>query len=185
MTMRTVQFLCAALLMPALLSAQDRLASRNGEISFLAGTSIEDVSALNRKVTSVFIPSTGAIEFAALIKAFEFKRALMEEHFNENYMESNTFPKAMFKGKLVPATGEDLAKAGAHEVGVEGDLTIHGVTQHISGKGQLIVAEDGTTKALCDFEVKPEDYGIKIPGLVRDKIAERAQVKVRIDYTKL
>ncbi|MGV9012987.1 MAG: YceI family protein [Flavobacteriales bacterium] len=185
MNIRTFQFLCAALLLPALLSAQVRLASRNGEISFLAGTSIEDVSALNRKVTSVFIPSTGAIEFAALIKAFEFKRALMEEHFNENYMESNTFPKAIFKGKLVPATGEDLTKPGTHEVAVVGDLTIHGVTQQIAAKGQLITAADGTAKAQCEFEVKPEDYGIKIPGLVRDKIAERAQVKVRIDYTKL
>ncbi len=172
------------LLLPACLHAQQRLASRNGEISLFAGTSLEDISAVNNKVTSVFLPSTGEIEFAALIKAFEFKRSLMQEHFNEDYLESNSFPKAIFKGKLVAATGDDLTRPGIHQVIAKGDLTLHGVTRQIEQKAQLTTSADGTAEARCDFEVKPEDYGVAIPSLVRDKIAERVQIKVRIHYTK-
>lgn len=175
----------ALLLLPALASAQDRFAARTGEISFFSSTPMEDISAVNHKVTSVYVPSTGAIEFAALIKAFEFEKALMQEHFNENYMESNTFPKSTFKGKVVPAAGDDLTKPGRHEVTVEGDLTMHGVTKAISEKGIITTAADGTMQAESDFTVKPEDYGIKIPGVVRGKIAEQITVKVRIPYTKL
>ncbi len=82
----------ALLLLPALTFAQDRLAARNGEISFFSSTPMENISAVNHKVTSVYVPSTGAIEFAALIKAFEFEKALMQEHFNENYMEQQHLP---------------------------------------------------------------------------------------------
>jgi hypothetical protein len=185
--MRTIQKLLGTmlLLLPIAISAQDRLASRNGEISFFSSTPMEDISAVNRKVTSVYVPSTGAIEFAALIKAFEFEKALMQEHFNENYMESNAFPKAVFKGKLIAGAHDDPTKAGTHEVSAEGDLTIHGITQHVREKAQLEVAADGTIKARSDFALKPEDYGITIPGVVRAKIAEQVQVKVRLEYSKL
>jgi hypothetical protein len=92
---------------------------------------------------------------------------------------------AIFKGKVSPAKGDDLSKAGTHAVIVDGDLTMHGVTQHITVKGTLTTATDGSVKAQSDFEVKPEDYGIKVPGVVRAKIAEMVQVKVRLEYTKL
>lgn len=175
----------ALLLLPAFTFAQDRFAARNGEISFFSSTPMEDISAVNHKVTSVYEPSTQKIVFTALIKAFEFEKALMQEHFNENYMESSTFPKSTFEGKVIPAAGEDLAKPGQHAVTVEGDLTMHGVTKHVTEKGTITVNADGTMKAESDFNVKPEDYGIKIPGVVRGKIAEQIAVKVRIPYAKL
>lgn len=186
-TMKTLRHLLniALFLLPLLLAAQDKLASRNGEITFFSSTPMEDITAVNRKATSVFVPATGDIQFAALIKAFEFEKALMQEHFNENYMESNTFPKAIFKGKVVPAKGDDLSGPGVHMATVDGDLTMHGITQHITVNATLTTAGDGKVKAQCDFEVKPEDYGITVPGVVRAKIAEQVQVKVRLDYTKL
>ncbi|MEO5584009.1 MAG: YceI family protein [Flavobacteriales bacterium] len=175
----------AILLLPSMAMAQDKYGTRNGEISFFSSTPMEDISAINTKVATVFVPATGTIEFSALIKAFEFQKALMQEHFNENYMESATFPKATFKGKLVPAEGDDMMKAGTHPVAIEGVLTVHGVAKPMKSNGTLEVADDGTVKAMCDFDIKPEDHGITIPGVVRAKIAETINAKVRITLSKL
>lgn len=178
--------ICAAiLLLPSIATAQDKYGTRNGEISFFSSTPMEDISAINTKVASVLVPATGAIEFSALIKAFEFEKALMQEHFNENYMESATFPKATFKGKLVPVENDDLLQPGTHPVNVEGTLTIHGVAKPIKAKGTVVVAEDGTIDATSDFDIKPEDHDITIPGVVRAKIAEMITAKVRVTYSKL
>ncbi|MBS1545792.1 MAG: YceI family protein [Bacteroidetes bacterium] len=173
------------LLLPTLLAAQTNYATRTGEISFFSSTPMEDITAVNRQVASVFAPATGAIEFSALIKAFAFEKAMMQEHFNENYMESNTFPKAIFKGKVHAAQGDDLAKAGEHAVTVAGDLTIHGITKQVTVQGVFSTSADGTLKARSEFQVKPEDYGIKVPGVVRNKIAEIISVKVQLAYKPL
>jgi polyisoprenoid-binding protein YceI len=109
----------------------------------------------------------------------------MQEHFNENYMESNTFPKATFKGKFTGATAEDLKKPGTYKVTVSGDLTIHGVTKPVSYPGTITVDKDGVLKASSDFVVKPEDHGIEIPSVVRKNIAETITVKVRLDLTRM
>ncbi|MCC6840644.1 MAG: YceI family protein [Flavobacteriales bacterium] len=172
-------------LLPAVLAAQTHFATRNGEISFFSSTPMEDITAVNRKVTSVLDPTTGAVEFAALIKAFEFEKALMQEHFNENYMESATYPKATFKGTLKATSGDDLRTAGSHAVTVAGDLTIHGVARPVAVQGTIVTTAAGTMKATSEFEVKPEDHGIKIPGVVRDKIAKSIRVKVNLEYSKL
>ncbi|MBX2980189.1 MAG: YceI family protein [Flavobacteriales bacterium] len=177
--------LLAAAIVPLALSAQERFGTRNGHIAFFSETPMENIEANNRKVSSVLDPNTGALQFAVLIKAFEFEKALMQEHFNENYMESNTFPKAEFKGTVVGLSAEQAKKAGTYPVTVQGDLTIHGVTKAVEHKGTITVNADGTLKAVSDFIVKPEDHGIKIPGVVRKNIAEEITVKVRIDYTKL
>lgn len=172
-------------LSPGLLHAQDKLGSRDGTITFFSHAPLEDITAVNHKGASVFVPSTGAIEFSALIKAFEFKKAMMQEHFNENYMESDKFPKAVFKGHVVPNAGDDLSKPGSHTVSVDGLLTIHGVERPLTTPATLVVASDGTIKANCMFHVKPEDHGISVPGVVREKIAERIEVTVDIAYGKL
>ena len=170
---------------PSALIAQERFATRNGHIHFFSGTAVENIEADNNKVTSVFDATSGAIEFAALVKAFEFEKALMQEHFNENYMESNTFPKAEFKGKMTGVTAEQLKKPGTYDVLVEGDLTIHGVTKPVKAKGTLTVEANGTVKASSDFMVRPEDHGIKIPGMVRKNLAEQIAVRVRMDYARM
>ena len=184
--MNTIKtFLIAAVLLPLASSAQDRYMTRNGHIAFFSATPMENIEANNHKVTSVWDVSTGAMQFAVLIKAFEFEKALMQEHFNENYMESNTFPKAEFKGKLAGITADELKKPGTYDVTVTGDLTIHGVAKPVSAKGKVTVDAAGAITAASDLIVKPEDHGIKIPGVVRKNIAEEITVKVRMDYAKM
>lgn len=175
----------ALVLAPMALMAQDRFATRNGHIAFFSSTPMENIEAHNHKVTSVWDATTGAVEFAALIKAFEFEKALMQEHFNENYMESNTFPKAIFKGKIAGITATDLKKPGTYPVDVSGDLTIHGVTKPQAVKGTIVVDASGAVKATSEFNVKPEDHGIEIPGVVRKNIAEQLKVTVALDYAKM
>lgn len=184
--MKTLKtFALAAMLLPLTASAQERYATRTGHISFHSETPMENIDADNRKVTCVLDATTGAMEFAALVKAFEFEKALMQEHFNENYMESNTYPKATFKGKMTGASADDMKKPGSYPVNVEGDLTIHGVTKAVMHPGTLTVEKDGSVKASSDFIVLPEEHAIKIPGVVRKNIAEKITVKVRLDLTKM
>lgn len=178
-------FALALALLPLASQAQERYMTRNGHIAFFSATPMENIEANNHKVTSVWDATTGAMQFAVLIKAFEFEKALMQEHFNENYMESNTFPKAEFKGKLAGVTAEQLKKPGTYEVTVSGDLTIHGVTKPATAKGKVTVDATGAISASSDFIVKPEDHGIKIPGMVRKNIAEEITVKVRLNYEKM
>jgi hypothetical protein len=182
-TMNTKKILlAAAFALPFTLSAQERWSARTGTISFFSDTPMEKIEANNKKVSSIYDIGTNEIVFVALVKSFEFEKALMQEHFNENYMESTKFPKATFKGKVEGLTAADLRKPGKHEVTVTGDLTMHGVTKPVSVKGVFDVAATGQVSASCDFIVKPEDYDIEIPGVVRDNIAKEIQVKVRIDY---
>lgn len=178
-------FTLGVLLLPTVLAAQERFATRNGHIHFFSSTAVENIEADNRKVTSVFDATTGAIQFEALIRAFEFEKALMQEHFNENYMESGTYPKASFKGKLTGVATSELTKPGTYPVSVTGDLTIHGVTKPITTTANVTVGADGSVKANGVFEVKPEDHGITIPGVVRKNIADRIKVTVDLSYAKL
>ncbi len=183
MTMNLRPFLLFTTLLPALVFAQERYATRTGEISFFSKTSMENIEAVNHKATSVFDATTGAMEFAVLIKGFEFEKALMQEHFNENYMESGTFPKSTFKGKVEGVSAEQLKVPGKYEVNVSGDLTIHGVAKPATAKGTMVVDATGGVQASSDFMVKLADHGIKVPGGVN--VAEEIQISVRIDYRKM
>jgi polyisoprenoid-binding protein YceI len=126
---------------------------------------------------------TGDIAFAVLIRSFHFEKALMEEHFNENYMESDKMPKATFKGKISNASGIDLSKEGSYEMLAEGDMTIHGVTQKIKVPGTIVV-KGGLPQVIAKFKLAPKDYNIKIPSLVADKIEESMAVSVNCRYEK-
>lgn len=176
-------FLTAAFVLPFTLSAQERWTSRSGNVSFFSATPMENIEAKNNKVSSIYDASKAEIVFVVLIKSFEFEKALMQEHFNENYMESTTYPKANFKGKVVGLKPGDLTKPGTYPVTVAGDMNMHGVTKAVSTTGTFTVEPTGKVQASCDFTVKPTDYGIKIPGMVKDKIAEDVKVQVRIDYS--
>ena len=158
--------------------------TKNGFISFFGHTPMEDIKADNNQVSSILDISTGGLVFQALIKSFHFERALMEEHFNENYMESEKFPKAAFNGKITNISSVDFKKNGTYDVTVEGDLTIHDVTNKITAKGTIEVISDGIN-ASSKFSVVPEDYKINIPGVVRDKIAKSLEITVSMKYTPL
>jgi polyisoprenoid-binding protein YceI len=158
--------------------------TRDGKVSFFSSTPIEDIEAHNKKATSVIDLATGQLEFAVLIKAFQFEKALMQEHFNENYMESDKFPKAQFKGKAEGLEKVDLAKNGTYPVKVKGDLTIHGVTKQVEADGNFLV-KNGELSALAAFEVAPEDYGIKIPSVVRNNIAKIIRIDIDVNYADM
>jgi len=172
-------------LAPLTLLAQDRYMTRTGHVDFHSSTPIEDIHADNDKAVSVWDAGTGALEISMLIKAFTFKKALMQEHFNENYMESGKFPKSNFKGSIKGVTAAQLAVAGTYPVTVEGQITIHGVEKPVKAGGTITVDGKGGIRADSQFKVKPADHDIKIPGAVRDNIAESIQITVRFDYTKM
>lgn len=164
-------------LFSSVLNAQDKYFTRSAHIDFFSTTPVEDIKANNNSVTCVLDSETGAIEFAVLMKAFEFKKALMEEHFNENYVESEKFPKAKFVGSVVNVAEIDFSKEGSYPALVEGELTLHGVTQSVTSKGTIEVTGDAII-AKASFNLAPEDYDIKIPGVVRDKIAKEMLISV-------
>jgi polyisoprenoid-binding protein YceI len=119
--------------------------------------------------------------FQVLIKSFHFEKALMEEHFNENYMESDKFPKSTFRGKITNLSSVDFSKPGKYDVTVEGDLNMHDITNKVSAKGIIEVVQGGVN-ASSKFNIVPEDYKINIPGVVRDNIAKTLEVTVTIKY---
>ena len=158
--------------------------TRAGEISFNSDTPMEKIEAENKTVSSVFDSESGKIQFAVLIKAFHFEKALMQEHFNENYMESSKFPKATFKGEVKNLADINLSKDGTYEAVVEGKMTIHGKTQTVETTGTFTVA-DGQITATSAFEIAVADYGIKIPKVVRENIAKIVVIAVNLKYELL
>lgn len=164
--------------------AQEKYFTREGYISFHSDTEVETIHADNYKVTSVLDLETGKMEFAVLMKAFEFEKALMEEHFNENYVESDKYPKAVFKGSIVDFSSINLLKDGEYKVKIKGSLSLHGVTKEIIEEGTFTVA-DGAINGYSKFMIAVADYDISIPKVVIKNIAENVQVEVKMTYQKL
>ena len=158
--------------------------TKNGFIGFFSHTPMEDIKADNNQVASILDIASGEIVFQVLIKSFHFERALMEEHFNENYMDSEKFPRANFKGKITNLSSVDFKKNGTYEVTMEGELTIRDATNKVSTKGTIEVVSGGIN-ADSKFIIVPEDYKIEIPGVVRDKIAKNVEVTVAMKYTAM
>src|SRR6478609_604825 len=181
-TYLTLLFCCVLALSSAF--AQDRYFTKTGQVQFFSATPMENIEANNTAASSVFDARSGKMEFAVLMKAFKFEKALMEEHFNENYVESGKFPKASFAGAITNLDAVDFKKNGTYKVNVKGNLTIHGVTKEVEAPGTITV-ENGKVKANSVFNVTPEDYKIEIPKLVREKIAKQVKVTVNMDYQPL
>ena len=155
--------------------------TRSGQISFFSKTSMENIDATNNEVTSMIDTGKGDIVFAVLVKSFHFEKALMEEHFNENYMESNKFPKATFQGKITNLSSINFSKDGSYDATIEGDLTLHGIKQFYKGTGTLTVSS-GKITGVSKFTVKLADYKIEIPSLVADKISPTIEIRVNCLY---
>jgi YceI-like domain len=179
--MKQIAFFLAFTLLSVSVSAQKYM-TKNGFIGFYSHTSMEDIKADNNQVASVIDTGTGDVVFQVLIKSFHFDRALMEEHFNENYMESDKYPKSTFKGKIANLASVSFSKNGTYDVTIDGDLTIHNVTNKVSIKGTIEVVSAGLN-ANSKFKIVPEDYKIEIPSVVRDKINKDLEVTVEMKYT--
>ena len=158
--------------------------SKTGEISFYSSTPIEDIEASSHTATTVLDAESGKIQWAVLIKSFEFEKALMQEHFNENYMESSKFPKASFKGQILDFAKLDLEKDGTYVVNVSGQLTIHGEVNPIENQATFIV-KDGKLQANSNLKVSVADFGIELPSVVKDNIAKKIIIDVKANYEVL
>lgn len=158
--------------------------TREGKVSFFSDAKIEKIEAQNKTATSVYDAETGKLEFAVLIKGFQFEKALMQEHFNENYMESDKFPKATFKGNIGDFKSVNLSKDGVYPVKVKGQLTIHGVTKDVETEGKFTV-KGGVITATSSFTVAIADYNIQIPAVVRDNIAKTVKIDISAPLQEL
>jgi len=161
--------------------AQNTYFTKTGTVNFYSKASVEEIKAITKKATSILDKSTGNIEFSLLIKSFEFEKALMEEHFNENYMESDKFPKSTFKGAITNMKEVNFSKDGAYKVTVAGNLTIHGVSKQVTAPGTITI-KGGKISASSTFIILLADYNIAIPSVVKDKIAKDTKITVNCDY---
>ena len=148
----------------------------NGEISFFSNAPMEDIYAQNNKVSAVYDSETKELVFQLNIIDFVFPNSLMQEHFNENYLESDIYPKSIFTGKIISQSVDATI--------VEGDLTIHGKTNIVKVEGNLN-QENNIVNISSNFTVMLEHYDIKIPTLVMFKIAEMIDVKVTIELKEI
>lgn len=158
------------------LQAQERYFTRKGHVSFYSDAPLEKIEAHNYHVTAVLNTVSGEMDFIVLIRSFDFENGTMQEHFNDNYMESDRFPKAVFKGRILHFDSIDLKKEMPRKVAVEGDLTIHGVSRKVRVEGTLEII-DGQIHTQAIFPVSLKDYNITIPQLASRKIAETVEVK--------
>ncbi len=163
------------------IQAQTLFATSTGEISFYSYTPVEDISAVNKKVGSIINSDTREVAVQMRITDFNFPNGLMQEHFNENYLESEKYPTATFKGKI--AGNEDFTKPGTYNVKASGTMKIHGVENPMDLIGQ-INSDGKSLKLKVEFKVKLVDYKIEIPTLVFAKIAEEIEVKGALDLIK-
>jgi len=154
--------------------------SKDALVSFNAtsANSPEKIEAKTPKGIIVVDETSGAVEMSILIKGFHFESALMEEHFNENYMESDKYKDAKFKGAIGNFATVNLKKDGTYKVAVSGKLTIHGVTKDVNTHATLVVSGGAVTESKCSFSVALADYGIQIPSLVKDKVASEAKIDI-------
>ena len=154
--------------------------AQGAKTSFFSATPIEDISATSESMTSVLNISTNEIAFNVPIRTFQFKKALMREHFNEKYIESDKYPNATFKGKINEKI--DWTRDGTYDITATGVLTLHGVDKQHTEKGKAVV-KDGKINITSSFKAAVKDHNITIPKIMMTNIAEIIDVHLNADYT--
>ena len=170
-----------AFVLVAQLAIGQKYFSKSGKVTFQSKAPTETIEATNTSASTVIDVASGAMEWAVLIQGFKFEKALMQEHFNENYMESGTYPKAKFKGKIDNLAAVNFTKDGQYNVDVSGQLEIHGVTKPVTTKGTITV-KGGQISANSKFKVLLADYGIEIPKVVAENISKEVDIDVQANY---
>jgi polyisoprenoid-binding protein YceI len=155
-----------------------KFVSERGFIKFFSHATIEDITARNEKVTAMFDAAAGTIAFVVPINKFEFAKSLMQEHFNEKYLESERYPKSTFQGRILGYSPDATTE---QSVSAQGKLTIHGVTRDVDIPGQIVRLEKGL-KMTARFMVELKDYDIEIPTLMWQNIAERVEVTLEFSF---
>ncbi len=176
--MRMKKLIFFLLVVSSFNSAAQKFIVEKSFVSFYSHAAIEDITAENKNANSIFNSETAEVVFSIPVKEFKFAKALMEEHFNEKYMESEKFPKATFQGKV---TGFKKDITGAQEVKAQGKLLVHGVTKEVEIPGTLEVV-GGKIKLQSKFIVKLADYNVTLPQLMWQNIAEQVDVTLEFTY---
>ncbi|MBL7764950.1 MAG: YceI family protein [Chitinophagaceae bacterium] len=158
--------------------------TKAGSINFAASGPLEKIEGNNKSAACLLDTKTGALDFIVQIKSFVFDRQLMQEHFNENYLESEKFPKSMFKGSISNLSAINFDKDGEYAAQVQGKLTIHGVSKDVKTTGKVVV-KNGKITLSSNFSVLLSDYGISIPGAVKDKVSKDAKITVNCTLDKM
>ena len=179
----TLLLLTGSLLTYLQVDAQ-RYITKNGYVSFYSDTPLETILSTNNQVNCALDVSTGDMVFKVLMKSFTFEKALMQEHFNETSVESDKYPNCIFQGEVANLDQVDFSKPGTYDAIVEGDLTLHGITHHISEKGTFTV-EDDVIKGHSVFNLVPADYKITVPKTVIRNIADVVEVTIDVELHKL
>jgi len=179
--MKYIFVACTLLFLSVAAHAQNKYITRTGTVSFFSNTSAENIDATNSEAFSLVDITKGEVAFQVLITGFKFKKALMEEHFNENYMESTKFPKAIFQGTIADLSKVNFKNNGSYTVNLSGDLTMHGVTNKVTIPATVII-QGGKLSATSKFDVRLADYKIKVPSLVAKQVAEAVAVSINCAY---
>jgi polyisoprenoid-binding protein YceI len=177
--MKAIILFIVLLLICQLSGGQDKYMTQTGFIRFYSHTLIEDITANNEKVAALIDSEKGALAIVVLMNEFQFEKKLMQEHFNENYVESEKYPKATFSGRIENHSEVNYQNPGTYQVQVSGEMYIHGVTREVATQGTIEVTEKGIT-AKTKFLLNPEDYGIRIPRVVRKNIAEKMEITAEL-----
>lgn len=156
----------------------DKIIARQGQVSFFSYTSVENIKAENNQVLSIIDLKEGSIAVSMLMNTFVFEKALMKEHFNESYIESDIYPKATFEGNILEF---DQELQGEQTYMIEGVFNMHGVANKLTIKAKIEIME-GKYILTGDFETFVRDYKINIPPLLAGNIAERISVNFRFEY---
>ena len=181
--MKKTSLLAALFIMAAglQLSAQKYI-TKEGEIAIFSQTQLFTIEALDKKVGSLLNAETGDLVASTLVRSFKFHEALVEEHFNENYMDSEKFPKSQFKGKITNIKDVDFKKDGTYKVNIKGDLTIHGQTNPAEVPGTITI-KAGKVIGKTEFIVSLAAYKIKIEEAYKSHIKDDIKLTVNFEYS--
>ena len=164
--------------------AQDRFYTKTGKITFYSKAPLEDIDATNKTVTAVIDSKTGAIQFALQMKSFEFEKKLMQQHFNETYVESEKYPASEFKGTITNNSEINYKKDGTYTAKIKGKLTLHGVTKDVETTGILKI-NGGKIDASSTFNVLLSDYNVNVPSLAKEKVSNTIRIVVACELEPL
>ncbi|SMO35256.1 YceI family protein [Solitalea koreensis] len=167
--------LCIAIIIMSIQCYAQMYTSNATMVSFYSKTPMEDIEAINSTAATLLNTANDSIYVRMKNTAFKFKSALMQEHFNENYMESSKYPLSTFRGKINEQI--DFSKNGSYVVSATGKMIVHGVEQLKTITGTINIKE-GKISINSSFKVKPPEFNIEIPSLVFTKIAEEITVKL-------
>jgi len=178
--MKVIVFSILSLFTIAFVNAQNIQLCKAVDVKIFSEAPLENIEAVTSQAVSAINTDENSLYFEVPIKLLDFEKDLMEEHFNENYMESDKYPKAIYNGTFVSDVSWE--KPGTYDVEVKGTLEVHGVEKERVDKGIIEVAEDGTISSNAVFLVKCVDHKIKIPKLVIKNIAEEIEVTLNATY---